>query len=187
MKNLFLRFSATFTLTVSPASQLVGLQGGSVNYSVTITGGNGFTNSVSLSVSGLSAGATAGFTPPSVSGSGGSTLSVTASNGTPQGVYTLTIMGVGGGYTNMATATLAVLAPLFTGVALAGTNLVFSGIGGYPGSNYGYYVLAGTNLAVPPVNWTVVATGAFDQNGSFVFTNGWEPNSGQQFYLLQLQ
>src|SRR5207245_7336033 len=51
-----------FTLSASPASQTVSA-GGSTSYTVTITPTGGFTDPVSLSVSGLPSGASASVTP----------------------------------------------------------------------------------------------------------------------------
>src|SRR5260370_8337923 len=70
--------TSDFTLSVSPASQRV-RQGNATSYTVTITPTNGFSGSVSLSVSGLPSGATATFTPTSAATS--STLSVQTATG----------------------------------------------------------------------------------------------------------
>jgi hypothetical protein len=34
-----------------------------------------------------------------------------------------------------------------------------------------YYILASTNLALPPNQWTPVATNPYDANSNFIFTN----------------
>lgn len=81
-----------FTITASPGSQTV-TPGGSNSYTVTVTGTNGYAGTVDLTVSGLPAGATPTFTPGTVTGSGGSTLSIQTSPSTPGGTYTLTITG----------------------------------------------------------------------------------------------
>ena len=97
-----------FSLAVTPASQTV-VQGTSTTYTVTITGSGGFTGPVSLSVTGLPAGATAAFSPnPTTTGT--STLTVTTATTTPTGSFALTITGVSGSLTRTATATLAVAA-----------------------------------------------------------------------------
>src|SRR5207248_1828859 len=65
-----------FTIAATPSSQSV-TQGNSTTYTATIGAVNGFTGTVSLSVtSGLPAGASANFSPTSVTGSGNSTLTV---------------------------------------------------------------------------------------------------------------
>ena len=87
-----------FSISASPTSRSV-VRGGNVPYTVTASALNGFTETVNFSVSGLPSGATAGFAPASVTGSGSSTLTVTTAAGTPVGTYTLQITG--------ATATLS--------------------------------------------------------------------------------
>src|SRR5439155_1235982 len=99
---------ADFTLSAAPASQTV-TQGGSTSYAVTISPTGGFTDQVTLSVSGLPNGATGGFTPNPATTS--STLSVSTSPSTPTGTYTLTITGVSGSLTHTTTVTLVVNAP----------------------------------------------------------------------------
>src|SRR5207244_12397935 len=81
-----------FTLSAAPASQTVGLLGGSTSYSVTISPTGGFTGPVTLSVSGLPTGANGSFTPNPATTS--STLSVTTNPITLPGTYTLTIHGL---------------------------------------------------------------------------------------------
>ncbi|HEX3436006.1 MAG TPA: galactose oxidase-like domain-containing protein, partial [Pseudacidobacterium sp.] len=84
-----------FSVAAIPSSQTVS-PGKSTNYTVSVTPSNGFTGNVSFSVTGLPSGATASFTPTSVSGSGSSTLAVNTSSSTPTGTYTLTITGTDG-------------------------------------------------------------------------------------------
>src|SRR5206468_6947413 len=80
---------------------------------------NGFNGTVGLSVSGLPTGATATFSPTSVTGSGSSTLNVTTSLTTPAGSYTLTVTGASGSLTHSSSVTLAVNLP--PDLALSGT------------------------------------------------------------------
>jgi hypothetical protein len=84
------------------------IPGNAVNYNVAVSDAGGFSGPVSLSVSGLPSGATANFNPASVTGSGSSTLSVTANSGTVLGSYPLTITGVSGTLSHTATVTLVV-------------------------------------------------------------------------------
>jgi uncharacterized membrane protein len=79
-----------FTLTVSPSSQKV-TGGSAVNYTTTVTALNGFNATEAMSVTGLPTGATATFTPGSITGSGSSTMMVATTTATPKGTYTLTI------------------------------------------------------------------------------------------------
>jgi uncharacterized membrane protein len=96
-----------FTLSSLPASQTIN-QGDGTAYTPAVAAANGFSGAVSLSVSGLPTGATGTFTPPSITGSGTSTLNVTISGTTPTGSYTLTITGTSGALTHSSTATLVV-------------------------------------------------------------------------------
>jgi hypothetical protein len=67
---------------------------------------------------------------------------------------------------------------------MGGNNLIFNGTGGVP--NWTYYILASTNLEFPVSQWPIIATNAFDANGNFNATNPADPNTPQEFYLLQL-
>jgi len=79
------------------------------------------------------------------------------------------------------------LIPSVVGMSLSGTNLVVNGINGLAGGTY--YVFASTNLSLPLNQWTSVATNVLNTTGNFTFTatNAVNPNSSQQFYILQLQ
>ena len=70
-----------FSLTASPASQTV-VVGSTANYTATVAALNGYTGTVSFSVSGLPAGASPVFTPPSVTGSGISSLAIRSDTST---------------------------------------------------------------------------------------------------------
>jgi hypothetical protein len=96
-----------FSIAAAPASVSV-KRGKTATYTVTVTGQNEFNASVGLTVSGLPAGATATFSPASVTGSGTSTLNVVTGTKTPRGTFALTISGAGGGLTRTATVKLKV-------------------------------------------------------------------------------
>jgi hypothetical protein len=96
-----------FTISVSPASLNVS-RGTTGVYTVTIGAVNGFSGTVSLSVSGLGARVTASFSPTSVTGSGTSTLSVTAARNGSKGARTLTVTGVSGALSHSTTAALVI-------------------------------------------------------------------------------
>ena len=100
-----------FAITAAPASQTV-QAGSATTYTATITPSGGFTDTVSLSASGLPAGASASFVPAAVTGgSGNSTLTVSTTTATPAGTYTLTITGSDGALVHSTTVTLVVTAP----------------------------------------------------------------------------
>jgi hypothetical protein len=106
----FVQVTATtpdFSVAATPSSQTAP-RGKSTSYSVSVTPFNGFSGNVNFSVTGLPSGATASFTPSSVSGSGSSTLTINTTSATPIGTYTLTITGSSGTLTNSTQVTLAV-------------------------------------------------------------------------------
>ncbi len=94
-----------FTLSISPPSVTVPRTGGTATYTVTITRLNGYSAAVSLSVSGLPAGTTSGFSPNPASGTT-STLTLTVTQSTKRGTYTFTVTGTDGTLTRTATAQL---------------------------------------------------------------------------------
>lgn len=99
--------SPDFSLSATPASQSVAA-GGSASYTISTSALNGFSGTVSLSVSGSPGGATASLSPSSVSGSGSSTLTVSTTSSTPAGSFTLTVTGTSGSLSHTATVTLSV-------------------------------------------------------------------------------
>ncbi|MGA2653588.1 MAG: glycoside hydrolase family 6 protein [Terracidiphilus sp.] len=124
-------WSSYFTMLVQnalpqvPATKAPGFSlsatGASVEQGTTATSGvsvsaiNGFDSAVALTVTGLPAGVTATFSPASVTGSAGSTLTFTASATAVPGTYPLTVTGTSGSTTETATLSLTVVAaPNFT-------------------------------------------------------------------------
>jgi hypothetical protein len=97
-----------FYLTDSPASQTIA-PGGNTSYSVTVNPVNGYSNTVSLSVTGCPSGATCGISPNSVGPPySASTLSVSTTSSIAPGNYTITITGTDGTLTHTTTAILVV-------------------------------------------------------------------------------
>jgi len=105
----FVQLSAQqdFSVAATPSSRTVP-PGTATTYSVSVTPSNGFSGTVTFSVSGLPAGATASFNPTSVTGSGSSTMSVHTTSTTPTGTYPLTITATSGNLTHTAQVTLVV-------------------------------------------------------------------------------
>jgi aminopeptidase S len=83
-----------FSLALNPASASV-LAGGQVSTTVSTATTSGSAQTVALSASGLPSGATAVFSPSSVTSGGSSTLTVTTSSATPAGTYSVTVTGSG--------------------------------------------------------------------------------------------
>lgn len=126
--TLVVNAAPDFALAASPASQTVA-QGGSTTYGMTITGTNGFSGQVTLSVSGLPAGANGNFNVNPATTT--STLTVfTDPAATPVGTYTLTITGVSGGLTHSKTVTLVVSTADFTLTASPATLSITQGSSG---------------------------------------------------------
>jgi hypothetical protein len=98
---------ADFTISDSPTSITV-TRGTTGHSTVTIGAVNGFTGTVSLSVSGQGSRVTATFNPSSVTGSGTSTLSVHVSTRATRGTRTLTITGTSGSLRHSATLILSI-------------------------------------------------------------------------------
>jgi hypothetical protein len=96
-----------FSVSASPASETLSV-GASTTYSVSVTAVNGFSGAVSLSATGLPAGAAAAFTPASITGSGSSTLTVSTSPTTPAGAATLMVAGASAGVSHSTAVTLNV-------------------------------------------------------------------------------
>jgi len=97
----------SFTLGATPASQTV-KKGASTTYTAKVTPMNGFNGTVTFSVSGLPANATATFSPSTVVGSGSSIMTVSTSKKTPVGTYTLTVNGASGSFAASANVSLKV-------------------------------------------------------------------------------
>jgi hypothetical protein len=95
-----------FSLSATPGTRNV-RAGNSTTYTVTIAPVNGFSDAVTLSASGLPAGANASFSPQPAGGTS-SVMTVTTSNSTPNGSSTVTITGTGGGKTHSTSVTLQI-------------------------------------------------------------------------------
>jgi len=126
-----------FSLSVLPSSQTL-IQGNSTSYNLTVNPNNGFSDQVTLSVTGLPTGVSGTFSPNPATST--CTLSVTTATTTPVGTYTLTITGISGSLTHTTTATLVVTAPDFSLSASPTTQTVVQG----SATSY--------NLTINPVN-----------------------------------
>jgi hypothetical protein len=96
-----------FSVGVTPPSQSV-TPGGTATYTVQTTVVSGSPGNVTLSASGLPAGANATFSPNPVAAGGNSTLTITTAPTTPTGTSTVTVTGTAGGGTRTASAGLTV-------------------------------------------------------------------------------
>lgn len=96
-----------FSLAASPGSRTV-TPGGSATYSLTVALTSGTAGPVSLSASGLPAGASSSFSPATGTPTFTSTLTVSTTGATPAGTYTLSVAGAAGAVTKTTTVTLIV-------------------------------------------------------------------------------
>ena len=116
----------SFTLNASPASQIVA-QNSSTTFTVSVVPANNYTGTISFSVSGLPAGATASFAPASVTTSGSTTLTITTAATTALGSYPLNILGSDGTAGHSAQVTLVVANPDFSVSATPASQTVLQG------------------------------------------------------------
>lgn len=145
-----------FSISANPSS-VSSVQGGagvSTTIGTAVTSGSAQT--VSLSISGLPAGATASFNPTSVTAGGSSTLTLTAGATTPAGTVNLTVTGTGTSATHTTSVTWTITQPggnqlIVNGGFEGGTapwtlsgNAIFS-TGAFPHSGTGYTILGRLN------------------------------------------
>jgi hypothetical protein len=125
-----------FSISASPTSGSAAA-GSSVTSTVSTAVVSGSAESVALSASGLPSGASASFSPSSVTAGGSSTLTITTSTSTPAGSYPITITGTAASATHTTTYTLTVTGGTGGGVTNGGFE---SGLSGWTST--------GTTLAV---------------------------------------
>jgi subtilisin family serine protease/subtilisin-like proprotein convertase family protein len=99
-----------FSIGVSPTSGSVN-PGSAISATVSTTTTIGSPQTVSLSASGLPAGATATFSPASITSGGSATLTISTTGATAPGTYTVTITGRGTVTTNTTSYRLTVNGP----------------------------------------------------------------------------
>ena len=74
--------------------------------------------------------------------------------------------------------------PTFQYFTISGGKIIINGANNSgPGGTY--HLFASTNLLLPRANWTVLASGSFDSNGKFGFTNSIGTNPHQYYYLTE--
>jgi hypothetical protein len=116
-----------FSIGATPSSQSI-VQGSSGDYTVTVSALNGYTGNVTLSASGLPAGASAGFSTNPIHNSGSSTMTVTLDAATAAGSYPITITGSDGTLSHSTQVTLVVASSNdFTISATPASNTVTRG------------------------------------------------------------
>src|SRR5206468_8972296 len=111
--------SDDFTIAASPSAQSV-VQGSGTTYTVSTQVASGAAQTVSLSVSGLGAGATGTFNPASVNAGGTSVLTIATTTTAATGTFTLSVTGqYPSGATHSAAVSFTVTAPVPDDFAIA--------------------------------------------------------------------
>jgi len=75
--------------------------------------------------------------------------------------------------------------PQFSVATISGNSIFLSGSGGKSGGVYN--VLTSTNIALPSLEWSIVATNLFDASGNFSFSSPIEALIPHQFFRIQAQ
>jgi hypothetical protein len=164
--------NTSFQLSVTPSSAVI-VAGASNRFTVTMTTNSGFTGIMTLGITGLPAGASASFNPPSLSAAGTSTLTIQTSTNTPGGTDTVTIGGSNGSSTCLTNVTLT-LAPYSgsPGTLLwtsgSGTDTHWSTILNWTNASVGGYGPPAIGNTVVFTNMAAVAASAFSAPGSGV-------------------
>ena len=103
-----------FSMAIAPGALTIaqGTQGTPTVYTIAL---RGFSNDITLSVSGVPTSATVTFDPNTIPspGTGTSQMLITVGNSTPLGTYPLTVTGIGGGIQHSATVNLTVTAAVW--------------------------------------------------------------------------
>jgi len=97
----------SFTISASPSSQILPI-GGTTTYTVTVTPQGSFNGVVNLSKIGLPTGVTGSFSPTSITGSGTSTLTLTAASTALPKTKSFTITGASGNMSRSTTVSVTV-------------------------------------------------------------------------------
>ncbi|GEM_PF-612178 len=152
-----------FSISASPSSVSV-VQGSPATYNISTSPINGFTGSITLSASGLPSGATASFSPPSVTAGSGSTLTITTLSTTPVGSSSVTVTGTSGSLSHgAAPVTLTVAPPPDFSVSVTPSSFTIS-----PGGTATYTVSASAlngftgSITLSANNLPSGATGSFN-------------------------
>jgi hypothetical protein len=146
---------ADFSVSLSPSSRTV-LPGGSVSYTLTVAGTNGFNGTVGFSSS-LPPFCFPGYGdngqgPNSITGSGSTTFTVTAGYGVQPGTSTIAVLGISGGVARTAT--------LIGGLTISNpgqppTITTTSLSNGTVGSTYSQTL--GASGGTPPYSWQLLS------------------------------
>ncbi len=149
-----------FSIAASPAGVSVAPgAAATTTVSTAVTGGSA--QSVAFSASGLPAGASASFSPTSVTAGGSSTLTLQTSTSTPVGTYSVTVTGAGASVSHATTVSLTVA------TAGGGGGVVVNG--GFELGSFSGWTTSGASESLVSASHS----GAYaDRGGSTTATNG---------------
>ena len=175
-----------FSVAVSPSSQTIS-QGSNTTYTATISPNNGFAGNVSLNVTGLPAGATAVFNPPSITGSGSSTMTVSTTSTAAIGTYPLTVTATSGTLSHAAATSLTIIqagtSPVINfNSGFTQTGMQFNGHTKLNGSRLQLTDATATNEVASAFWNTPVSVSGFTSDFSFQLTN---PNADGFTFAIQ--
>ena len=85
-------------------------------------------------------------------------------------------------YVRVYQLTVPVAPANITRAAVVGGKLVITGTNLNGGQNFHYAILSSTNLAVPQANWKILSTNPFSADGTFRYTNTFDPTARTVFY-----
>lgn len=101
------------SISDSPNSRITVIQGNTATSTITASGFVS-TTFISFSISGLPSGTTASFSPPSITGNGSTTLTLTVGSSTPAGNYDMTVRANYGTRSRATTVQIRVVVPDFS-------------------------------------------------------------------------
>jgi len=143
----------SFSLSASPSSQSVNA-GDSTSYSVVATPNSGFVGTIGFSASGLPAGVTATFNPPSLT-SGSTTMTLSAGSTAVPGTYSVSVTGISGALNETTTTTL-VVSPI--SIQPANITLIANQVQAFTVLNAGNQTIA---WAINPVIGNISTAGVY--------------------------
>jgi len=161
-----------FSFVVTPNTQSVTV-GSNATYAITVGAITGFGGGVVLSLGNLPTGVNAVFDPPSVAGSGTSTLCLSVSGDAMLGSYPLTITATSSNITHTANIMLTIV-PLDTD----GDGVPDSWTQQYFGSSTG--LVSNLSMAYQDADGT-------GQNNLFKYAAGLDPTNPASVFMLQIQ
>ena len=105
--TLVVSAATDFSLSATPTSITVARKSQG-SYTVSVAPVNGFSGTVTLSVSGVPSRTNSSFTPPTITGSGNSTLTISVNKPAQPGTYPLAVTGTSGNLTHSVNLTLVI-------------------------------------------------------------------------------